>query len=61
MNAKQEAIETIKGLPESATIDDIMQELFNIAKINKGLDDEANGRIISHEEAKKRLEKWLPK
>jgi predicted transcriptional regulator len=59
MTDKQRAIETISNLPDSATLEDIMAELFFRQKVERGLEDIREGRIVTHEEAKRRLSKWL--
>ena len=59
MTQKQIAIEVIEGLPEQATLEDIMQALYFREKVQQGLEDIAAGRVVSHEEAKRRLAKWL--
>ncbi len=61
MSTKEEVIKLIKKLPESATLDDIMEELYFQKKVDRGLKDLEKGRIISHEEAKRRLSQWLQK
>jgi predicted transcriptional regulator len=52
---KEEAKRLIEKLPDSATWDDIMYELYVKKKIAAGLKAAKEGRIVSHEEAKKRL------
>ena len=52
---KEEAKELIERLPEQVTWDDIMYEFYVKKKIAVGLQAAEEGRIISHEEAKKRL------
>ena len=52
---KEEAKELINRLPEQATWDDIMYEFYVKKKIAVGLQAAEEGRIISREEAKKRL------
>ncbi len=59
MTDKQKAIETIQRLPETATLDDIMAELYVRQKIERGLEDMRAGRTVSHEEAKRRVGQWL--
>lgn len=53
--AKQAAKQIIDHLPEQASWDDIMYELYVKQKIEKGLDAIEQGRTVSHEEAKRRL------
>jgi predicted transcriptional regulator len=53
--AKQAAKQIIDHVPDQATWDDIMYELYVKQKIEKGLNAIDEGRVISNEEAKKRL------
>jgi len=52
---KDEAKKLIEKLPDSATWDDIMYEMYVKQKIAAGLKAANEGRVVSHEEAKKRL------
>lgn len=53
--AKKEAIRIIENLPEQASWDDIMYELYVKKKIETSLDAAASGKVLSHDEVKKRL------
>ncbi len=53
--AKQAAKQIIDHLPEQASWDDIMYELYVKQKIEKGLNAIEQGRTVSQEEAKRRL------
>ena len=59
MTTKQAVIEIIQRLPEEATVDDIMAELFFRRKVDAGLRQVDAGEGLDHDEAKKRLNKWL--
>lgn len=52
---KQRALEAIQALPESATIDDAIERLCFIAKIEEGLKQSRAGQVLSHNEVKKRF------
>lgn len=52
---KENARKIIDQLPEDATIDDLMYELYINEKIQNGLDALEKGEIVSHEEVKKRF------
>ena len=52
---KDEAKKLIEKLPDTATWDDIMYELYVKKKIAVGLKAVDEGRVVSDEEAKKRL------
>jgi len=50
----------IEELPEDITVSDIMAELYFRQNVDEGLKELAEGKGISHEEAKKkRLSRWL--
>ena len=55
---KQKAIKAISKLPESASIDDIMYELYVIDKVKKGREAAEHGESISIEDLKKEMQSW---
>lgn len=55
---KQEVINAILKLPDSANIDDIMYELYVIDKVKKGKEAAERGEVISIEELKKEMQTW---
>ena len=57
ITVKQKALKAISSLPDTATIEDMMNRLYVIEKENKGLDDVNNGRVISHENLIKEIQK----
>jgi len=52
---KQRAIEALNTLPEDATIDDAIERLCLMAKIEEGLRQSDAGQLADHEEVKKRF------
>ena len=52
---KQRAIDAIKSLPEQATIEDAIERLCFIAKIEEGLRQSDAGQLVPHDEVKKRV------
>ncbi len=54
-DAKQMVLEALEELPSDATVEDAIERLYFLAKIQKGLEQAAAGQTMSHEEAKKRL------
>ena len=57
--AKQNAMKVIQNLPDDSSYEDIMERLYFMQKVEAGLKDIEEGKVISHEEVKKRLSKWL--
>lgn len=53
--AKHEAKKLIDALPDQATWDDIMYELYVKKKLEKALEEAAAGDVVSHESAKREL------
>ena len=53
--AKQRVIEAVEALPADATIEDAMERLYFLAKIQRGLEQADAGDTRTHEEAKERL------
>jgi predicted transcriptional regulator len=53
--AKQILHELADKLPEQATLDDAMYTLYVRQKVEEGLNDIAGGRVVSHEEVRRRL------
>jgi len=59
MITKTQLIGTLDKLPENLTIDEVIDHLIFVEKVQKGLSDSENGRINSKDEAKQKLSKWL--
>ena len=56
---KTQLINAIENLPDNLTIDQVIDRIIFIDKVQKGLDDSNNGRINTKEEAKQKLNKWF--
>ena len=52
---KEELARLIDQLPDKVTWDDVMYEIYVRQKIEEGLKAAEEGRLISHEEVKKRF------
>jgi predicted transcriptional regulator len=51
MSAVKEAVlELAKGLPDECTWDDVMYQIYVRQKIEAGIKDATEGRVVSHEE-----------
>ena len=59
MTAKEEILESIERLPDDATIEDAIEMLVVLYKVQHGLDQLDRGEGIPHEEAKRRIRLWL--
>lgn len=59
MTIKDKIISSIKNLPDSVTIDDILDQIMLVEKIEKGVEQSNKNQIVSDDELDKRLGKWL--
>ncbi len=48
--AKQEVSNLLKRLPEDCTLEDVQNHLYVLQKIERGLNDAAEGRVYTQEE-----------
>jgi hypothetical protein len=55
---KQEAMNAISKMPETADIDDIMYRLYVIDKVRKGREAIQQGKVITVEELREDLQSW---
>ena len=49
----------VRSLPAEARIEDVMERLYLLYKVEKGIQQADAGQTVSHQEAKKRLQRWL--
>ena len=54
-SVKERLLEAVQKLPPDATIEDAMERLYFLAKIERGLADADEGKTLSHDEVKARL------
>jgi predicted transcriptional regulator len=59
MITKTQIKNTLDSLPENVTIEQVIEHLIFLEKVQRGLEDSENGRINTVEEAKQKLNKWL--
>ena len=60
-SAKEEVRELLDRLPDNASLDEIQYHIYVRQKIEKGLDADRRGSVLSQEEAERRMAKWLEK
>jgi predicted transcriptional regulator len=54
-SVKERLLEVARQLPADATIEDAMERLYFLAKIDRGLEEADAGKTISHDEVKARF------
>jgi predicted transcriptional regulator len=55
MTVKEQALSAISMLPEDASIDDALDKILFLKKVDQGLKDIEDGRFITHEKLKKKF------
>lgn len=58
MTLKQKVIDSIEQLPQDASLDDIIERIFFIHKVEVGLKQSEQGDVITHEELFKKITEW---
>ncbi|WP_305952538.1 hypothetical protein [Emticicia oligotrophica] len=53
--------DSVNSMPENATIDDVIERLIYLQKIDEALVDVEKGNFYTHEEMKEYTKKWLKK
>lgn len=56
--AKEQVQRILEVIPDNASLEDIQYHIYVRQKVELGLADGDAGRVVSHEEAMRRLDKW---
>jgi hypothetical protein len=59
MITKEQLIKSISDLPDVFSLDDLLDRIILLQKIEIGLEQSSTNRTSSTEEAKEKLKKWL--
>lgn len=60
MSNKEIVLEAVRELPDEATFREILEQIALLAAIQEGEADADAGRVISHDEMKKKIAQALP-
>jgi hypothetical protein len=55
---KDVVIETMKGFPQEFNLDDLIEKLVFMDKVEKGLQQVKEEKTVSHENLKDKIKKW---
>ena len=58
MLVKEKVLETIRSLPDEFSLDELVDRLILLEKVSAGLQEVAEGKVVSQEEAKEKMKKW---
>jgi len=56
---KEVIVNAVQNLPDDTSFEEALEFLYLLSKVERGLQQADKGQTISHEEAIKRLDKWL--
>lgn len=56
---KSKTLKMIQNLPDDCTYEDIQYHLYVVEKNQKGLQRAKDSDVVSHQNAKERMAKWL--
>jgi len=59
MGTKQQILKAIEDLPDDASVEDAIDRLYLLYKIDKGIRQADRGELVSQDEARQRMAKWL--
>ena len=55
---KQKILQVVEGLPDTATLEDAIERLCFLAKIEEGLRQSDAGETVPHTEAVRQIRRW---
>jgi hypothetical protein len=58
MLTKNKVIQSVNNLPESFTIDELIDRLILLEKVEQGLKQSEEGKVVSNDDVKKIIEEW---
>ena len=58
MLTKSKLKKTLENLPDNFSIDELIEQLIFIEKVEEGLEQSRNGKTVSNDEVRKIIDKW---
>ena len=58
MLTKEKLNRTLKNLPDSFTIDELIDQIIFMEKVEEGFEQSEKGQVISNEDVKAMIDKW---
>lgn len=55
LNVKERVLEAVRDLPDDATVEDVIERLYFMAKVDEGLRQADAGETVSQEAARRRI------
>jgi hypothetical protein len=61
MMTKEKLIQTIQELPDSFSVEELFDKIILLQKVEIGLQQSNAGQVVTTDEAREKLQKWLLK
>ena len=55
---RDKVIETVKELPQEFDLEELIERLIFVEKVEKGLEQIKEGKTVPHEQVKEMIKKW---
>jgi predicted transcriptional regulator len=59
MTTKERVLQALADMPEDAAIEDFMERLYLLYKVERGVSQADAGQKVSQQEAREQMAKWL--
>ncbi len=59
MTVKEKVIKAVQDLPENSSMDEVMETLYLLFKVERGIQQADAGQLLSQQQVKERMRKWL--
>jgi predicted transcriptional regulator len=59
MEAKQQVLKVLEDLPDDAGVEEALDRLYLLYKVERGLRQADHGELLTQEEVRERMGKWL--
>lgn len=58
MLSKKKVLNTISNFPDAFSLDELIDKLILLEKIEKGLEDSQKGNVLNEEELENKIKSW---
>lgn len=59
MGSKQQVLKAIEELPDDASVEDALDRIHLLYKVERGFRQAEDGQLLSQEEVRQRMARWL--
>jgi len=57
--SKKAILESLEQMPDHVKVDELLDRIVFLAKIEKGIKDSAEGKLTSQDDVEKMVDKWF--